>query len=364
MSQRRLLSVIATKRAVAQFVRLMKIRHNGPGCGRNICDHNMNTEFPWLDTLQGAAAVDAAARCGLLENLASGSDDIYCPDLLETLLTGAGVIRRVGEALVLTNDFATAWKSDSASILTRASFIRRAAADVALGLDEMIFDLPAFMVKSSTFRLFRYDLAEGTTPEHLNATQEWVDYVEALSRSESPHLVPLIALHEGDRVLEVGGNTGLMSEALINTYAGVTSRIMDLPAVCALGRKRRDVPGLEFITADARKEDSFVAFVGSVDVILFKSVLHDWPAKDVTDMLTRAMDILSPGGRIIICERGAYGPEDAAVINANTLANLVFGQFYRDPEFYHDIMAVNGFSVTRTSVKLDMMFHATTGTCP
>jgi hypothetical protein len=73
---------------------------------------------------------------------------------------------------------------------------------------------------------------------------------------------------------------------------------------------------------------------------------------------------LSLGGRIIICERGAYGPEDAAVINANTLANLVFGQFYRDPEFYHDIMAVNGFSVTRTSVKLDMMFHATTGTCP
>ena len=340
------------------------IRRNGPGCGRNRCDDNMKTEFPWLDTLQGAVAVDVAARCGLLENLANGSDEIDCPALLETLLTGAGVIKRDGEALALTHDFAKAWQSDSAAISARASFIRRAAADVALGLDEMIFDLSAFMGKSSTFRLFRYDLAEGTTPKHLSATREWVDYVEALSRSESPHLVPLIALQEGDRVLEVGGNTGLMSEALIKTYAGVTSRIMDLPAVCALGRERRDVPGLEFITADARKEDSFVPFAGSVDVILFKSVLHDWPANDVTDMLTRAMDILSPGGRIIICERGAYGPEDAAVNSANTLANLVFGQFYRGPEFYHDIMVENGFVVTRQSVQLDMMFHATIGTCP
>lgn len=356
--------MVVTKRAVAQCVRLMMIRNNGLGYGRNICDNNMNTEFSWLDTLQGAAAVDAAACCGLLESLASGGDDNDCPPLLEALLTGAGVIRRDGETVVLTNDFAAAWKSDSAAILTRASFIRRAAADVALGLDEMIFDLPAFMEKSSTFSLFRYDLAEGTTPKHLNATQKWVDYVEALSRSESTHLVPLIALHEGDRVLEVGGNTGLMSEALINTCAGVTSRIMDLPAVCALGRKRRDLPGLEFIPADVRKKDSFVTFAGSVDVILFKSVLHDWPAKDVTDILTRAMDILSPGGRIIICERGAYGPEDAAIINVKTLANLVFGQFYRDPEFYHDIMAVNGFSVARNSIKLDMMFHTTTGTCP
>ena len=87
-----------------------------------------------------------------------------------------------------------------------------------MGLDEMVFDLPAFMERSATFRLFRYDMAEGTTSEHLNATRPWVDYVEALSRSESPHLVPLINLREGDRILEIGGNTGRMSEALISTY--------------------------------------------------------------------------------------------------------------------------------------------------
>lgn len=324
----------------------------------------MNTEFPWLDTLQGAAAIDVAARCGLLEGLAQGSNDVACPPLLETLLTGAGVTSRSSQTLVLTSHFATAWQSDSAAIMSRASFIRRAAADVATGLDEMVFNLSGFMQNSATFRLFRYDMAENTTPEHLEATRPWVDYVEALSRNESPHLVPLLDVSDGDRILEIGGNTGLMSEALIATYQGVTSRILDLPAVCALGRERRSIAGLEFIATDARHPDALLPFAGEVDVVLFKSVLHDWPEKDASDMLERAMHILSPGGRVIVCERGAYGAADAADKHANTLSNLVFSPFYRDHAFYSDIIAKNGFSLTQKSVELDMMFYATTGTCP
>ena len=322
----------------------------------------MTQEFPWLDTVQGAAAVDVAARCGLLAKLEKGDASSACPALLETLLTAAGVTQREGQALVFTTDFSAAWQSDSTAIMARASFFRTAAADIAAGLDALVFDLPDFMQNSATFRLFRYDMAEGTTLDHLNATRPWENYVEALSKSESPHLVPLMDVRDGDRILEIGGNTGLMSEALIKTYTGVTSRILDLPAVCALGRERTDLAGLEFIAGDARKLGALAPFAGSVDVVLFKSVLHDWPEKDAAEMLARAIEILPSGGRIIVCERGAFGTYDAAGKIAFSLANMVFSPFYRNQSFYRDIMLEHGLTVAEKSVKLDMMFYATTGT--
>jgi len=322
----------------------------------------MQTEFPWLDTLQGAAAIDVAAKAGILEKLAKAHQDANCPALLETLLIGAGVTERVEQGLVFTNDFASVWETDSTEIVARASFIRRAAADVATNLEQMVFDLPAFMGNSATFRLFRYDKAEGTTPDHLNPTREWVNYVEALSKSESPHLVPILDVRDGDRILEIGGNTGLMSEALTSTYKGVTSRILDLPAVCALGRERSSSPALEFIAGDARKPGALAPYEGSVDVVLFKSVLHDWPADDAAAMVKQGIEILPKGGRIIVCERGAYGPDDAAMKSVDTIANLVFSPFYRDPSFYSEIMSSAGLSVAQESVQRDMMFYATTGT--
>ena len=323
----------------------------------------MTTDFPWLDTLQGAAAIDVADRCGLLADIAGDGDISARPALLENLLIGAGVVVREDSGLAFTKAFMVAWRADSAAIVARASFIRRAAADVAMGLDELVFDLPAFMKKSATFRLFRYDMAEDTTPAHLKATRPWVDYVEALSRSESPHLVPIIDIRDGDRILEIGGNTGVMSAALIAAYSGVTACIFDLPAVCHLGRERNNDSRLEFVSGDARKLDALDRFHGVVDVVLFKSVLHDWPAEDAEEMLVRAMKLLAPGGRIIVCERDAFGPDDAIKNCTHTVTNMVFSPFYRDSQFYLDIMSRRGLAVTQKSVQLDMTFHATIGTC-
>ncbi|WP_322890710.1 MULTISPECIES: methyltransferase [unclassified Yoonia] len=322
------------------------------------------SEFPWLDSLQGAAAVDVAARSGLLTALADGGHGAECPALLATLLVGAGVAVQADGRLALTPDFARVWQGDAASVMARAAFLRRAAADVATGLDDLVADLPGFMQRSATFRLFRYDMAEGTTPQHLAATRPWVDYVEALSRSEIPHLVPLIDIRKNDRILEIGGNTGLLAEALIATGDGVTAQVLDLPAVCALGQQRRCAPGLRFVAGDARKPGALDSFRGQVDVVLFKSVLHDWPEDDASRMLAQAIDILPQGGRIVICERGVFGVDDASGKGVTTLANLVFAPFYRDAGFYVAIMQDKGLSVSREQVALDMVFHVTTGQRP
>lgn len=321
-------------------------------------------DYPWLDTLQGAAAVDVAARSGLLVALADKTGPVICPDLLSHLLIAAGVAQRVGADLSLTADFAQAWHADAAGIAARASFFRRAAADVATGLDDLVGDVPGFMAKSATFRLFRYDMAQGASPAHLAATQPWVDYVESLSRQEIPAILPLIDIRPGERVLEIGGNTGLLLDAIIATQAGVTAQVLDLPAVCALGVARRGSASLQFVAGDAREADTIAGFAGQVDVVLFKSVLHDWPEQDATAMVVRSAAILPPGGRIIICERGAFGHADAAGPGMMALANLVFAPFYRDPQLYVRHLRDLGLQVTQAQVDCDMTFHVTTGYRP
>lgn len=318
-------------------------------------------DYRWLDTLQGAAAVDVGARNGLFAALAEGAGPVSCPALLEHLLTAIGVVQRAGAVLSLTPDFAQAWRQDAAGIMARASFFRRAAADVATGLDDLVGDVPGFMEKSATFRLFRYDLAQGTSPHHLAATQPWVDYVESLSRDEIPRLLPLIDIRPGERVLEIGGNTGLLSEAIVATHAGVTAQVLDLPAVCALGVARRGSDALRFVPGDARNPDTIAGFAGQIDVVLFKSVLHDWPEQDAKAMVARSVAILPPGGRIIICERGAFGAADASGHGMMALANLVFAPFYRDPALYAQIMQDHGLQVMQGQVECDMTFHITTG---
>ena len=286
------------------------------------------------------------------------------PRILADLLMGAGVLRRTSNLPELTPTFAAVWRREAEAIVATADFILGAAKDISSRLDEMIYDLPSFMEGSQTFGLFRYDKALGITEAHLAETRPWVSYLEALARHEAPRLVSHIPLKKGERLLEVGGNTGLMASELIATYKGVSATILDLPAVCALGARSPWAERLTFHPGDARAPDAFAPFEGKIDVILFKSVLHDWPEQDVRDMMERAIAILPETGRIIVCERGAYDAGNAADQDVKTLANLVFAPFYRAPDLYRDIMQDACLSVRQTRVELDMTFHITTGARP
>jgi hypothetical protein len=99
-------------------------------------------------------------------------------------------------------------------------------------------------------------------------------------------------------------------------------------------------------------------------VIIFKSVLHDWPAEEAADLLTRASRYLAPSGRIIILERGAYTSANLPDIPFSSCANLVFSSFYRTPDVYIEALRVAWPSaqVTIRPVLLDMGWFVTTAT--
>lgn len=257
------------------------------------------------------------------------------------------------EAVARRRFLATERAEDGDGLRARLAFLRGAMRDVALHGDLIFADPEAFMGRAETFTLFDYSQARDTSAAALAATKPWVDYVSTLTRAEVPALLPLIDIPAGALVLEPGGNSGAFARALIPQVRPQRHVVFDLPAVCALGQARGDLPGLVFAPGDMRRDDWRVVAGGAPDAVLFKSVLHDWPMEDAADLLARARAALAPGGRIIIAERARFAGMTSG--NAMDYANLVFAPFYRDPQTYMDMLAATGpgLSITVTETRID-----------
>lgn len=323
-----------------------------------------------LGTFLGVVALDVAIGSGLIAALASDVP-ATAPLLSETAPLVA--ILRLNcvlkpEVLSLTERFASLWQEQSLQLRTRVGFLRRAATDVALNAEDLFYDTDSFMEKSSTFQFFDYEPATRDDTEARNHTQRWVDYVAALTDAEAPSLLDAISLPDKGLVLEIGGNAGAFARHLLVRYAGLSYAILDLSGVCALGRADpANAPfgdRLRFLPGDMRKMNWRLEAGGAPDVIIFKSVLHDWPAEEAADLLARASRYVAPSGRIIILERGAYTSANLPDIPFSSCANLVFSPFYRAPDVYIEALRVAWPSarVTVRPVLLDMGWFVTTAT--
>jgi SAM-dependent methyltransferase len=309
-------------------------------------------------------ALDVAISSGLIAALASNAQDHVAPAPLLAILHTAGVVKPDGFAL--TDRFAALWQTQSAALQAQVGFLRLAAADVAIHAEDLFQNTGRFMESSATFQYFDYGPAARDDPDAH--TRRWVDYVAALTDAEAPDLLDAVSLPETGRVLEIGGNAGAFARHLLKRHPRLSHAILDLPGVCALGRadpaNAHFGDRLRFLPGDMRKMNWRLEAGGAPDVILFKSVLHDWPAEEAAELLARASRYIAPSGRIIILERGAYTSANLPDIRFSSCANLVFSPFYRAPDVYIEALRVAWPSarVTSRPVLLDMGWFVTTAT--
>ncbi len=317
-----------------------------------------------LDDLVAVAALGLAFRHGVMERLEAGaceSGGLGLPrdgaEILLAMLRGAGVAEPAERGRwQLTGAMTGLLARRGPALAARVRFIGLAAADLLNAGTALLTDRPGFMSMANTFRFFRYDRALSTKASSLEDTAPWVEYVTALSEREAPALAPLVPLAGCRRLLEIGGNSGAFALALLQRDVRLEASIIDLPAVCHLGRAhvggRPGADRLSFVPGDARNVDWPEA-----DAVLFKSVLHDWQPAEAKAMLARAAAHVAPGGRVIVCERGPISDEPA-LRGAAAAANLVFAPFYRDPEFYSQALQDLGLRLLpAATVRLDMAFH-------
>lgn len=343
-------------------------------------------EDAYLNNFLGVVALDAALKRGIVEKLAQQASIPLsalglaqrASNILLAMLVQNGVCQYVGGAnsddpdIGLTAAFSSVYASRRDILEQKLNFTRLAARDLLDGFPDLLFDLPKFMERSQTFALFRYDKAIDCTPENVEHTRLWTEYVTALTESEAAGLLSIIDLKGCRRMLEIGGNTGAFSLQLLQHYPEMQATIMDLPVVCRLGEEyARGKPGadrLQFSPGDARRDPWPQIANQNPDLIVFKSVLHDWPEPDTAMMLDRAMEVLAPGGCVMICERGPLEDETLGSDNSVGLpfamaSNLVFSPFYRPAEFYVDALLRRGFDRPEVrQVKIEMTFNVVSAT--
>jgi len=316
----------------------------------------------FLAQYPGAGALAEALRSGLIDALAAGPRDHAAlaaaaalpPEslaLLLALLRGHGVTEAAGEGEALTAAFRAALPH-RALMEAKLEAAALALPDFHAHLGPLLRDRAAFMERAAIFGLYRYDLALADDPAALAATGRWVRLTTALTRWEAPVLLALEDFSAVRRLLEPGGNSGEMALALTRAHPGLEALVLDLPAVCALGRLHvAGAPRIGFQPTDLRQE----GLPPGHDAVLFKSMLHDWPEPLARRFLGLAQAALPPGGRVVVFERRAVTPVDRP--GHAQLQDILFHAFYRPPEWYAAALRAAGFrEVTVRDVALDWPF--------
>ena len=321
----------------------------------------------FLTTELAAAALQMALRMGIIDRLNSGSVsgeslaiDPKGRALLLDMLSSNGVIVVESGDVHLSDTFRAILPFRDL-LEAKLDFAAKVAADMHFHFAELVTDLPAFMAKSKTFELFRYDRCFSVTPENVAATREWVRLTTALTRYESQAFLALADLAGVSRLMDIGGNSGEFALRLCRAHPALTATVFDLPVVAAIGRehvgREPEAKRIAFVEGDMRRD----VLPGGQDWVSFKSLLHDWPDTDAVQLIARAREAIRPGGTLAIFERGLLKVPPGG-LPYSMLPNLVFFRFFRPAEFYVDAMRSAGFhDVKVQTVALEMDFNLITG---
>lgn len=326
---------------------------------------------PFLRSAALAAALEFALSRGWVDRLARGplspasllGEAVTAQGgaLLVMLLTEGGVLARdsLGR-LALTPGFRRALAVRDL-LEAQLWFARLAAGDLGAGFADFLADPEAFRARSAVFGLFRYDRCLEVTPENLAAARPWVRYTSVLTRHEAGAALDLLDLSGARRMLDVGGNSGAFAAAACARAPGLRAEVFDLPVVCALGREmlaaRPEAARITFRPGDLRR-GGLEGVAPGLDLVSFKSILHDWPLEAALDFLAMGVRLLAPGGRVLIYERCAMTPESCpGLLDHGTQANMVFQPFYRAPQAYRERLAGLGLrELACHRLRLDMDF--------
>lgn len=217
-----------------------------------------------------------------------------------------------------------------------------------------------FMGKSRFVRLFSYGKCFEATRENVEATKKWMRITTTLTKYESQACLKYYDFSRHRRILDIGGNSGEFVLRICRNHPGIEATVFDLPVVCAVGRQHvgseAEASRIAFVEGNALTDD----LPTGVDLITFKSMLHDWPEKEARQLITRAVGALAPGGRVLVFERGPLEEGTQAMSYAG-IPMLIFFHSFRAPTLYQELFAELGLEdITEKKLCLDTPFFIVT----
>jgi hypothetical protein len=329
----------------------------------------------FLETATGAQAVATAIDLGLIDALAAGSmpavslvrrlavEDAGL-DLLLGLLAGNGVVALEADGTVrLTDRFAAALTYRDL-LEAKLDFLRVAVPDFLLGLTDLVKEQRRFMAHSRLFKAFDYARAATPGVENTERTRRWVRYTTALTKYEAQACLDRHDFSRYSHWLDVGGNSGEFAAQVCARHLELRAAVFDLPVVCEVGvahlHGRPEAARIRFVAGDARTDP----WPEGLDLVSFKSMLHDWPDAEATLFLSRARAALRPGGTVLIFERQRMPLADGP-LPYSSIPMLLFARTFRDDGWYRSRLDELGFTNARVQqLTLDTTFMIVEASVP
>jgi len=335
-------------------------------------------EFPFLcvddftKDIFHARALEAAFEIGIIDYLLTvgnvtvdafweackGEDRAL--HLLLNLLIGNNVVRRHERQIMLTDDFKKALRfRDLLEI--RLQIASLAAHDVIDYFSDLVMNRDAFMRKARFIGLFAYDRCYGSREEDYRLTRQWMRITTVLTKYEAEVCMQYVDFGQYRRILDIGGNSGEFVLQICKKNPDIQAVVYDLPMVCEVGmnhvRSETEFGRIAFMKGNALTDDIPDGF----DLIIFKSMLHDWPDREVSLLIEKAGRSLRSGGSLLIFERQHIDGDETTLPYA-IMPFLLFFHCFRSPSVYEKQLEANGFQDIETRrIDLEMPFLMVTG---
>ena len=297
----------------------------------------------FLTTLSAGRALKSAFELGIIDLIDSAPQpceqlhaQTECPasslQLLLQLLMSAGVLTDTAAGHHLTAEFRQALRFRDL-LEAKLDFSLAVTPDFADLFTVLLRNTDEFLSRANLFKLFDYGKCTQTTPSNYETTRHWMRFTSVLTRYETPVCLSYHDFSSYRRLLDIGGNSGEFARQLCLQHPDLQATVCDLPLVCDIGQQ---------YVADTEQADRVVFFRANAleaalpdghDIITFKSMLHDWPDEQASRLLNKAHDAVTPGGSLLIYERGPLELK-ASGLPFSLLPTLLFFPFYRSPHFY------------------------------
>ncbi len=277
------------------------------------------TVFDTIDVMtsyQHAAALTAAARCGVFDVLAERSltwTETAAELGTDPTATRALLDAMVGLGLVDLDDEVGRYRAGPVAARLGAG------GDLRLVVEKEAFLARVWLDLADSVRSGRPVLAPWRDRLVADPVQarEFLSALVVLAAQTGPDLATVLELAPGSTVADLGGGLGAYAVPLAGAGAEVTLVDLapvvdwardDLSAIDADTRRRIVVCEADLLAADAAERIG-----GRFDVVLLSHLLHDLSDDDAAVVLGLARRLLRPGGSVVVFELpgdppGAFGP--------------------------------------------------------
>ena len=149
-------------------------------------------------------------------------------------------------------------------------------------------------------------------------------------------------------LVDVGGGSGILLEAVLRATPGLRGVLVDRPEVAELAERRLEAAGLKD-RCRCVTGDFFVAVPPGADAYLLSRVIHDWDDADAGRVLATCRAAMSDGASLLLVE--AIVPERARdspeAIRMDLHMLMLLRARERTEAQFRDLLAGAGFDLRR-----------------